>query len=342
MTLLSAPELFVDPSNKDDDLLDQYLFNEPIIDFNDKDEPLEGPKNHNDPTKSGQSNHNSNDQTRTIYLTNTPVIIEDNNKSKKPLNLEAKCPVCSQMFSNEEIADHANVCAETKFKESANSKEEKEQPSEDLHSFQNLAHQQKPLSSKFMMSSDERLKFIMRRNNVFDDVMRKMNMFFKNNVIKPITVESIGEEAIDDGDPLQELYTMFYNNAPGKLLYGPQKNYLFMHYAHRNEKYQFCLFGKFVAIALLQGVPGPHWFCKPLVEHVLSDDVTASTITVQLTDVPVFEVKEKLEAISNAQSEEELTSCLKDFEERFVSGYNKFLIKLSDKADLLQRFHVIM
>ena len=106
----------------------------------------------------------------------------------------------------------------------------------------------------------------------------------------------------------------------------------------------FYLFRKFVAIGLLQGVPGPHCFCKPLVEYILSDDVTASTITVQLTDVPVFEVKEKLEAISNAQSEEELTSCSKDFEERFVSGYNKFLIKLSDKADLLQkvsRYYVI-
>ena len=76
----------------------------------------------------------------------------------------------------------------------------------------------------------------------------------------------------------------------------------------------------------------------------MSDDVTASTITVQLTDVPVFEVKEKLEAISNAQSEDELVSYLKDFEERLVSGYNKFLIKLSDKNDLLQkvsRYYVI-
>ena len=117
-----------------------------------------------------------------------------------------------------------------------------------------------------------------------------------------------------------------------------------MHDAHRNEKCHFYLFGKFVAIGLLQGVPGPHCFCKPLVEYILSDDVTASTITVQLTDVSVFEAKEKLEAISNAQSEEELASCLKDFEERFVSGYNKFLIKLSDKADVLQkvsRYYVI-
>ena len=99
----------------------------------------------------------------------------------------------------------------------------------------------------------------------------------------------------------------------------------------------FYLFRKFVAIGLLQGVPGPHGFCKPLVEYILSDDATASTITVQLTDVSVFEVKEKLEAISNAEWEEGLTSCLKDFEERFVSGYNKFLIKLSDNADLLQK-----
>ena len=71
----------------------------------------------------------------------TRFIITDNNKFKEPLNLETKCPVCSQMFSNEEIAEHANVCPEAKFEESANSKEEKEQPSEDLQAFQNLADQ---------------------------------------------------------------------------------------------------------------------------------------------------------------------------------------------------------
>ena len=90
-----------------------------------------------------------------------------------------------------------------------------------------------------------------------------------------------------------------------------------MHDAHRNEKCHFYLFGKFVAIGLLQGGQGPHYFCIPLVEYILSDDVTASAITVQLTDVPAFEVKEKLEAILTAQSEEELASCLKDFKERF-------------------------
>ena len=125
------------------------------------------------------------------------------------------------MFSDEEIGKHTNVCAEVKFEESANSKEEKEQPSEDLQTFQNLADQQKSLSSKFMMSSDESVKFVIRRNNVVDDVMRKMNMFFKNSVIKSITVEFVDEEAIDDGGPLRELYTIFYDNAPGKLLYGP-------------------------------------------------------------------------------------------------------------------------
>ena len=72
------------------------------------------------------------------------------------------------------------------------------------------------------MLSDENVKFVIRRNNVLDDVMRKMNMFFKNSSIKPINVEFVSEKAIDDGDPLRELYTIFYNNAPGKLLYGPK------------------------------------------------------------------------------------------------------------------------
>ena len=74
-----------------------------------------------------------------------------------------------------------------------------------------------------MMSSDESVKFFIRRNNIVDDVMRKMNMFFKNTFIKPITVEFVCEEAIDDGGPLRELYTILYDNVPRKLLYGPEK-----------------------------------------------------------------------------------------------------------------------
>ena len=64
-----------------------------------------------------------------------PVVITDNNKFKKLFNLETKYPVCSQMISNEEIAEHVNMCVEAKFEESANSKEEKEKPSEDLKTF---------------------------------------------------------------------------------------------------------------------------------------------------------------------------------------------------------------
>ena len=87
-----------------------------------------------------------------------------------------------------------------------------------------------------MMSSDESVKFVIRKNNVVDGVMRKMTMSFKNSVIKPITVEFVGEEAVDDEGPLRELYNIFYENISGKLLYGPEKNYSFMHDAHRNEK----------------------------------------------------------------------------------------------------------
>ena len=111
-----------------------------------------------------------------------------------------------------------------------------------------------------MMSSDESVKFVILRNDVVDDVMRKMSMFFKNSVIKPITVEFVGEEATDDGGPLGELYSIFYDNAAGKLLYGPERNYSFIQDARRNEKCHFYLSGKFAAIGLLQGVPGPHCF----------------------------------------------------------------------------------
>ena len=53
------------------------------------------------------------------------------------------------------------LCAEAKFEEFTNSKEEKEKPTEDLQTFQNLADQQKSLSRKFIvMPSDESVKFV--------------------------------------------------------------------------------------------------------------------------------------------------------------------------------------
>ena len=200
------------------------------MDFNDKDEPFERPKNHNNPTKSDQPNHNSNDQT----------IIKDNNKPKKPLNLETKCLVCSQMFSNEEITKHAKVCAKAQI---ANSKQEKEQSSEDLQTFQNLADQQKSLSSKFMMSSDESVKFVIRRNNVVDDVMRKMNMFFKNSVIKAITVEFVGEEPIDDGGPLPD-FTLYFTTMPLESYYMNLKKITRSYMMHIEMKVSFLSFQK--------------------------------------------------------------------------------------------------
>ena len=49
------------------------------------------------------------------------------------------------------------------------------------------------------------VKFVIHRNNVVDDVIRKMNTFFKNSVIKSITVELVGQEVINDGGPLRKL-----------------------------------------------------------------------------------------------------------------------------------------
>jgi len=252
-------------------------------------------------------------------------------------------PVCETSIRSHELAEHASLCADKKFsQQSAANCEETKQPqtlqptTSTSHDAQpNFFGQLKEQRDKFMC--ENHVKFVVRRSNVFGDVMKKLETFFSADEIRPIKVEFVGEGAVDDGGPLRELFTVFYQSLPGKLVCGRTGNYTFAHDVHSIERNHFYLLGKLMAIGFLQNISGPRFFCKPLVNYILTENESSFDVKVDIADVPLFEIQEKLKKIEEASTDKELTDILDDFPERFECGYNKFAITLNDKTDLIAK-----
>ena len=100
----------------------------------------------------------------------------------------------------------------------------------------------------------------------------------------------------------------------------------------------FELFDKFVAIALLNGCPGPH-FLTPMVAGL---DIPQEP---QLEEVPEeCEFVNQLKNISSCCEEASFTDAVQKFPERFDMGYTKATVTFKDKDYLLNAFikHIVL
>ena len=79
--------------------------------------------------------------------------------------------------------------------------------------------------------------------------------------------------------------------------------------------------GKLVAVGFLLGLPGPRHWSVPLPWYILGSQTPCT-----ISDVPIHEVRVKLEGINNAQSQKMLDVILEDFDERFEAGFDKMHI----------------
>lgn len=121
-------------------------------------------------------------------------------------------------------------------------------------------------SSQFKVQKDSYVTFNIRRKNVYGDVLKKMELFFGNKKLCPVRVVfsslNANEAAVDTGGPGREIVSLFYESCAGKLLYGSENKYCFMHDLQRLN--EFKIFGKFVALALLHGYEPPHFLSEEL------------------------------------------------------------------------------
>eukprot|EP00112_Aurelia_sp_Birch-Aquarium-sp1_P020429 Seg527.2 transcript_id=Seg527.2/GoldUCD/mRNA.D3Y31 product="G2/M phase-specific E3 ubiquitin-protein ligase" protein_id=Seg527.2/GoldUCD/D3Y31 len=117
-----------------------------------------------------------------------------------------------------------------------------------------------------------------------------------------------------------------------QLLFRQENNYSFQHDVHKVESGQFEIFGKVTPLALLHGLSGPHYFCLPLTQYLLSGERVSSN-----EHVPDYDVKEKLDQIRACSDQDELYGLVEKLEERFEAGYSKPTILLKNRDDFVEK-----
>ena len=115
------------------------------------------------------------------------------------------------------------------------------------------------------------VKFTIRPQCLYDNVTKKMKIFFQVKPLCKVEVEftsvNTAEVGIDTGGLGREIATLFYNSLPGKLVQGMENKYSFIHDSYKIEDF-FC-FDQFVALAILHGYEPSHFLNVSHSFHIL-------------------------------------------------------------------------
>lgn len=148
-----------------------------------------------------------------------------------------------------------------------------------------------------------------------------------------VTVKFIGEDAVDSGGVTREFFSELFCGfgVYSTLVRGTYPHITFRHNQEALDKGLFELFGKLVAIAIINGCPGPHFF-TPLVAGFILDLPREP----HLDEVPdECEFLPQLKNISSCYDGASFLNAVNSFPERFDMGYTKGSVSLEDKNDLL-------
>ena len=150
------------------------------------------------------------------------------------------------------------------------------------------------------------------RNNI---VERTFESLEDENIEARVIVKLIGEEAVDTGGVMREYFSELFRGflKYNTLVRGQYPNITFRHNLDSLEKGTFELFGKLVAVALVNGCPGPHFFC-PLLAGYLLDVEKKPT----LDEIPKdCEFLGQIRKVSESCDEESFAHAVNGFPERF-------------------------
>ena len=175
-----------------------------------------------------------------------------------------------------------------------------------------------------------------------DIVTRTFECIEDEDLKARVSVKFIGEDAIDSGGVTREFFSELFRGfgVYSTLVRGTYPHITFRHNLEAVAKGLFETFGKLVAIALLNGCPGPHFFTPMVAGFIL--DIPQEP---HLTEVPdECEFLTQLTNISTCSDEASFISALSSFPERFDMGYTKAVVAFEDKNDLLNACvkHVVL
>ena len=126
----------------------------------------------------------------------------------------------------------------------------------------------------------DRQRIPLHRSSVWRNTLRCMRMssFVYH---RGFNVKFLGKEGVDMGGPLREFFRLVMNDLQknGALMCGPELRRTAMHNVYALQQREFVYAGQCMALSLLYGGPGPHFFSDTAASYLL--DLPVLTIDLE-------------------------------------------------------------
>lgn len=122
---------------------------------------------------------------------------------------------------------------------------------------------------------DDRQRITVRRRLIWDDAKRALARPSFNPFIG-LHIDFVGEGAQDAGGPLREFFHFLWSavSKDGTIFTGSEDRRILTHNVISLQKEYYFLVGKCVALALVYGGTGPHFFSESVTSYIFNEALT--------------------------------------------------------------------
>lgn len=180
------------------------------------------------------------------------------------------------------------------------------------------------------------INFYVQRSRVWKNVVEELKTSELSTC--KISVEFIGECAVDTGGPTRELFSLVYQQVMGgKLTRGSPPNITLSHNQEALDAGEYKALGQLIALALLNEASGPHFFSPTFAHYILGTkcNTDPSNLVNEIPD-DQWQLKEKLKVLLNCEDAANWDDAILQFEERFDMGITKAKINMEERNDVIK------
>ena len=154
------------------------------------------------------------------------------------------------------------------------------------------------------ITSEEYVRFKVRRYFVWQDAKPKLLMASKNNDwAKCIKVEFFQDPAIDEAGPRREFISLIHKFMHHSTLFtGVDGKKCFADNFQSLRDHDYELYGKLRAWSVLQGCPPPNFLASPVVDFIVYGNL--QQVTYDIDSIPEKDIREKLHNLNAIQDED--------------------------------------
>ncbi|XP_076082340.1 uncharacterized protein LOC143053438 [Mytilus galloprovincialis] len=219
------------------------------------------------------------------------------------------CPICLQMFPDAYIETHASVCGESTDKKAAKS---------DVADVDLITRSFQDEVMRIRKDAVDVWEIPVIRRLFIKTAMAEMESANKDEWLRQLKIDFIGEEGVDAGGPCREFFSLLFRNTP------VFENGGFSLNSELLEKKHYMYVGRMSSLAIINGHPGPKCINNYLVNYILEGIQPECTLT-QLEMISRDDVIEAIKEIDTVNADNKYDITEKYAELLDCSGFRKAL-----------------